>query len=458
MSDANPPIAIGAGTPRRRSGLLAGTFMGLAVFTLMLGDRWPTDGPAVPSFDQRGMDRVVLDLLSDVRARVQRQPREAEVWGQYGQCLLQHERPREALACFRRAGQLDPANPRWPWFSAMILEQTDLNAAAADLRLAYALSPDALHVRLKLAATELALGNPAATEELLQPVPGDSPAAAQSALQRARAARLQNTPQAVLTILNAARGTPGSLSAELLEEAAMAALQTGQSELAQSLRHEALQSPRQPDFQDPWLAGLRAFDVSGGADSVAADQLRAQGRLGEAATRLALLARRFPDRSRPALNLALAHRDQGQAQLASMELRQLADRFPTDPLVRFHLAVTEAQLGSIEAAMAALNACLQLKPDYGVARAALADLLAASGKLPEAVIQAEQAAADAPGEIWIHFGRIRLLLAAGHTDRARQALELATTLPLADGRTEQVELQQLRQELAAAKTTEGANP
>lgn len=456
MSEAQKPRSGMAGAARWRSGLLAGLFLGIAVLPVMFGGSWSADLPGVPQFDERGMDRVVLELLRDVRARVERQPGDAEAWGQYGQCLLQHERPREALACFRRAGQLDSTNPRWPWFSAMILEQTDLESAAADLRLAFQLSPDALHVRLKLAATELALGDPTAAEELLRPVPLESSAASLSVLQRARAARLRNAPQDVLKILNEVRGISGVLSAELLQEAAMAAFQSGQPELAQELRQQARQHPPQQDFADPWLAGLRAFDVSGGADSVVADQLRAQGRLGEAATRLALLARRFPDRSRPALNLALARRDQGQVREAAADLRQLSERFPQDPLVRFHLGVTEAQLGSFEAARVALNDCLRLKPDYGVARAALADLLAAGGQLSEALTEVERAVADAPGEIWIHFGRIRLLLVAGQLDRVREALELVAALPAAQGKNERLELEQLRRELAAALTAQGA--
>jgi tetratricopeptide (TPR) repeat protein len=312
-----------------------------------------------------------------------------------------------------------------------------------------------VHVRLKLAATKLSLGEWDTTEELLRPIAKDSAATAASLLERARAARLRNAPRDVLKILEEGRGQSSSLSAELLEEAAVAALQSGQPELARSLRLEAVQYPRQPQVEDPWLAGLRAFDVSGGADSAAADQLRAQGRLADAATRLAALARRFPDRSRPALNLALARRDQGQPEQAAAELRQLAERFPEDPLVHFHLAVTEAQLGRIEAALAALVESLRVKPDYGMARAALADLLAAGGRVSEAVVEAERAAADSPAEIWIHFGLIRLRIAAGQLDRARQAMDLAAALPSVHGKNEQVELQRLREELAAAVQTQG---
>ena len=440
---------------RWRSGVLAGVFLGISVLVAVSGRNRAVSRAEVPQFDQRGMDRVVLALLSDVRGRVERQQGDAEAWGQYGMCLLQHDRPREALLCFRQARQLDSQNPRWPWFSAMILEQTDLAAAVAELQLAFDLAPDAVHVRLKLATTKLAQGDWATTEELLRPIAKDSAAAAASLVERARAARLRNTPSEVLKILEDGREQSSSLSAELLEEAAVAALQSGQSELARSLRLEAVQYPRQPQVEDPWLAGLRAFDVSGGADSAAADQLRAQGRLADAAARLAALARRFPDRSRPALNLALARRDQGQPDSAVAELRQLVKRFPKDPLVHFHLAVTEAQLGRIEPALANLSESLRLKTDYGIARAALADLLAAGGRLSEAVVEAERAAVDSPGEIWIHFGLIRLLITAGQLDRARQAMDLASALPDVHGKNEQVELQQLREGLAAAVQAQG---
>ncbi|MFM8475875.1 MAG: tetratricopeptide repeat protein, partial [Planctomycetaceae bacterium] len=392
MSGPESQRTVAVVAARWRSGVLAVVLLGIAVLAAVSGRNGSASRAEVPQFDQRGMDRVVLELLSDVRGRVERQQADAESWGQYGMCLLQHDRPREALLCFRQARQLDPQNPRWPWFSAMILEQTDLAAAVAELQLAFDLAPDAVHVRLKLAATKLAQGDWATTEQLLRPLAKDSAATAASLLEQARAARLRNAPGDVLKILEEGRGQSSSLSAELLEEAAVAALQSGQPELARSLRLESVQYPRQPRVDDPWLAGLRAFDVSGGADSAAADQLRAQGRLEDAAARLAVLARRFPDRSRPALNLALARRDQGQPEQAVAELQRLVKRFPTDPLVHFHLAVTEAQLGRIEPALSNLSESLRLKPDYGIARSALADLLAAGGRLSEALVEAERAA------------------------------------------------------------------
>ena len=435
---------------RGRSALLATAFATLAVLMIVLGRRLSSVTPIVPRVDQRGMDRVVLELFSDVRGRVERQPWDPQSWGQYGMCLLQHERPREALLCFGQASELDSGNPRWPWYTAMILEQTDLAAAVAQLERVFALAPDALHVRLKLAATKLALGDSVVAEELLRDVPSESAAAADSMLQRVRAARLRNAPLEALKILDNARKFKSSLSSDLYQEAAVAALQAGQPNVAASLRAESLQQPPLQPFPDPWLAALRAFDVSGGVDSTTADQLRGQGRLSEAATRLAALARRFPDRSRPALNLALARRDQGQLEQALDDLQKLAERFPTDPLVHFHLAVTLAQLGRQDAATSSLHTCLQIKPDYGLARSALADLLAAGGRLSEALSEAERAVADSPSELWVHFGQVRLLLAGGQLSRARTVLDQAASLPAAGGAGEQAELRRLLEDLEAA--------
>jgi len=438
-------------TARNRSTILTIAFALLAVLAGALGQRLSSAKPAVPRVEQRGMDRVVQELFSDVRGRVERQPWDPQSWGQYGMCLLQHERPREALLCFGQARKLDPGNPRWPWYTVMILEQTDLAAAAVELEQAFALAPDALHVRLKLAATKLALGDATVAEELLQEIPPESAAAADSVLQRVRAARLRNAPLEALKILDNARKRNSGLSSDLYQEAAVAALQAGQPQLAASLRAESLLQPPLQPFPDPWLAALRAFDVSGGVDSAAADQLRGQGRLPEAAARLAALARRFPDRSRPALNLALTLRDQGQLEQAANDLQDLAGRFPMDPLVHFHLAVTYAQLGQQDAAVKSLHICLQIKPDYGLARSALADLLAAAGRSPEAVSEAERAVADSPGELWVHFGLVRLLLSAGQLSRARQVLDQTAALPTAAGALEQAELRRLREDLQAAE-------
>lgn len=435
----------------RRSLTAAGVCLGIALAAFWFAQHRRIPVAEIPVIDQPAMDRMVSELLRDVRQRVERQPDDADAWGEYGMCLLQHERPREALICFLQAQQLDGTEPRWAWFAASIFEQTDLTAAQRQLETVLKLLPDAPHVRLRLASMKLAAGDPAAAEQLLLPLAADPQAAAECAVQRLRAARLRGDAAAAIELLAAAEKA-GAVSNRLLEEAAVAVLQAGRPDEAKALQTKAANAPPLISVTDPWSAGLLAFDISGSVSSVQADQLRQQGRYGEAASRLAALARRFPDRSRPALNLALAKREQGDLQAALQELRELVVRFPTDPMVGFHLAVTEAQLGNTAAARDVLQSCLRQKPDYGIARAALADLLAADGLVDEGILEVERAVADSPGDVWIRFSLIRLLLTAGRSERAAEQLQLVATSAAARGAAEQQELQRLQRELTAIES------
>ena len=442
---------------RRRSAAAACLFLAIASAMFWFGWKYGITAAEIPVINQPGMDRLVIDLLRDVRQRVEQRPYSAGAWGEFGMCLLQHDRPREALTCFLQAQQLDPGEPRWPWFAGSILEQTDLAAAQRQLERVFTLLPDAAHVRLRLASLRLAAGDAASVEQLLLPLAARPEAAGECAVQRLRAARLLGDTTAALEVLAAAR-TGNAISNRILEEAATAVLQAGRLDEARALRLEAAGAPPLIPVSDPWATGLLAFDVSGSVSSVQADQLRGQGRFSEAAARLAALARRFPDRSRPALNLALARREQGDLPGASADLHQLQGRFPNDPLVKFHLAVSEAQLGNTRAAMNWLQECLKQKPDYGIARAALADLMAADGRPEEGIVEAERAAADSPEDVWIRFGLIRLLLTAGRREPAARQLQVAAALPSAAGAAEQQELQRLQQMLAAIETGKTGAP
>lgn len=435
------------------SSLAAAGILAAGLLVWQTGFRQPL--PEIPQFSGQGASRTVVSLLTDLRDRLLRQTHSATAWGDYGMALMQHERPAEALQCFAAAARLAPQDARWPHLTGVILEQTDLQQAAAQYAAAAALQPGAAQSELRLVSVLLTLGQFQSTEPRLQQLARRFPREPDVWLQRIRLARLMNAPDQALQWLQAARQQQ-AVSDLLLREAAGIQLQLGQSDSARQLLEESRHAQPHVAVRDPWLEQLRAFDASGAVASAQADLQRQQGRLDQAVRTLSTLASRFPERSRPALNRALALRDQGNTAEALAELSRLAAGFPADPLIHFHLAVTTAQAGQLAQALQSLERCLQLKPDYGLARAVRADLLDAAGQTAAAIAEYRQAVLDTPGDPWIRFGLVQLLLRQKQLSDAAAALQPVAALLSPGQQAEQSELQRLQTELKQAAATDSA--
>lgn len=79
-----------------------------------------------------------------------------------------------------------------------------------------------------------------------------------------------------------------------------------------------------------------------------------------------------------------------------------------------------------------------------------ADLLDASGQSAAAVTEYLQAVADAPGDPWIRFGLVHLLLRQKQIPEALEALQPVAAMLSSEQQAEQAELQRLQAELKQA--------
>lgn len=452
-SETAAPAVTASRLGRWRLSLAAAGILAAGLLVWTAGFRRPL--PKIPQYSGQGASRSVVSLLTDLRERLQRQPESATAWGDYGMALMQHERPAEALQCFAAAALLAPQDARWPHLSGVILEQTDVQRATERYAAAVGLQPDAAQSGLRLVSVLLTQGQFQAAESRLQQLAERFPHEPDVWLQRIRLARLMDAPDQALHWLQAARQQQ-AVSDLLLREVAGIRLQQGQADEARQLLEESRHTQPHTAARDPWLEQLRAFDASGAVASAQADLQRQQGRLDQAVRTLSTLASRFPERSRPALNRALALRDQGNMAEALADLSSLAAGFPADPLIHFHLAVTTAQAGQPAQALQSLERCLQLKPDYGLARAVRADLLDAAGQAAAAVAEYRQAVLDTPGDPWIRFGLVHLLLRQKQTADAAAALQPVEALLLPEQQAEMAELQRLQAELKQAAVTDSA--
>ena len=420
-------------------------FLGLIGSLMFAGAR----SVEVPVVDIRGIHPSVSKLLTDARLRVERQLDSGHAWGHYGVCLMQHDRPHEALLCFREAMRQNPKNAKWPYLAGVILEQANLQEAARLYESALSLKPDYLPLLLRHVAIQLTLGNLAESGRRLKEIQETFPHTAEAYVQLVRLDRLRGAPCESSRWIAVARRV-NAVSVALLQEGANAEMQCGNVEKARLLRDEAQSVLPQTPLQDPWMNQLKVVDATGAVASANADGFRQQGQMERAAEALAGLAQQFPERSRPALNHALTLRDQGRNVEALQAMTSLVQKFSDDPLLHFHLAVMLANSGQPEAAEVELRECVRLKADYGMARAALGDLLAAQGKADEAIRCYRQAVNDSVGDPWIRFGFAALLVRLGKPRDATMVLNDAEPLLTHDSKNERHELERLRREILSA--------
>jgi cytochrome c-type biogenesis protein CcmH/NrfG len=131
--------------------LLAAVVGGGVLFSFF---RWRQPaGP--PELDLTDAEPGVRSLIESARASVEKNPSSVDAWGHLGQALLANGFDDAAMLTLQRAGELDPAQPRWPYLRGRHLLATDRDKGRELLeravRLAERADPDPRQVRKALA-------------------------------------------------------------------------------------------------------------------------------------------------------------------------------------------------------------------------------------------------------------------------------------------------------------------
>ncbi len=113
----------------------------------------------VAALDLQQVDPAVARAIREASDRVQSEAAFAEAWGNLGMTLLAHDLSSPAADCFGVASELDPTEPRWPYFRSNAVRPRDPQQAIALLQTALPLFGDASVVpRLRFADLLLQAG------------------------------------------------------------------------------------------------------------------------------------------------------------------------------------------------------------------------------------------------------------------------------------------------------------
>ncbi len=405
----------------------------------------PPPPPPVPA---EWADPPLVALGNARRQAVLDAPRSAAAWGELGLAFHAHARGDEAAACYRTAGDLDPADGRWPYFQATLLRAADPVAAADLVRTALAGKlPDADHAtaaKLALADLLAETGRPAEAEAIGREVLTAAPNNLRAAYRLAVLAVDRGDDAAAKSLL---RNTARNPFAQQHAAGLLAGIQRRAGNPKEAAGYEYAASLLPPDrpWPDPFLTPLGPLLRGRQALVQTITQAEGEGRFADAADTARTLVAEYPappNRLLLGRNLVSAGRlDEG--------VTVLADALRDDAgLVMAHAftGIGELQLGQraegafgkpaaeghYRRAAESLQRATELKPDYAVGFLYRGRALAALGRPDEAVTAVQQFIDRRPEEWEGHATLAELLAAVGRKPEAVAAAERAVKVARPD--------------------------
>lgn len=378
--------------PRRRRNhwLVPATVLAAAVVALLV---WPRI-PPIPTVDLAALDNAELSgLIERHVTAVRSNSTNAEAWAALGSVYEANQLWEPALACYRRAAELDLAEPIWAHRALVAwLNTGDMDGAHAWLREEASRFPSFVPLQHRYGIMLLESGELAEAKRVLHRVTGlapNSPAGYAGVGEAALA--VGDYQEAVTNLKHALQLAPEDKMARYLLGRAYRGL--GRLDEAERALAEGRGGTRRY-FDDAWSAKLAEYAIGVRQLQTRADRMFREGRLVEAAELLRQVLAAEPDNVEAAINLGTIYVESGQLE----EARQMLEHAATDNPDRFEIHVN-------------LAACLQRMD-----------------RPAEALVHAERATALAPEVSATNLARGEALMRLDRHGDAREALLRAVRL------------------------------
>lgn len=275
-----------------------------------------------------------------------------------------------AYAAIDNAIAVAPEDGRFAYLKGFYLLREGRPAdARTQLQAALALDQQYLPIRIRLAATEVDLGNLAAAKAVLEPVLKEKPDFVPAAALLADIAmREQRWKDAAVLLRSALKADPSATA--LYSTLAEALASSGDRQGAADAREQA--GPGLPQLADPLADGV--FGASAGTVEETALGLASAGRHDDAITLITQALAQAPGNAGLLTARARIEADRGQLQAARSTIAEAKSKAADDPTVLFAEGLIAEIGGDAAAAERAYNAALAQNPE-------LADALIARGLL-----------------------------------------------------------------------------
>jgi tetratricopeptide (TPR) repeat protein len=385
-------------------------------------------GPAIPRPDLSAADPEVIQAIDAAETAIRRAPSSAEAWGELGLLLLAQSYATEAEACFQKAGQLDSANWRWPYFKAVSLESRQPEKASDILSEAIARDASIEWPQLMRAELLAALGRLPEAEQQFRVVLAIHPELARAELGLARVLLAQERLTLALAAMKSAKSHASTRKAAW-ELVAQINLRKGDLLAAQEATATARDLPRDAPWPgEPRIRELAARRVGKHSLTQRIGELSKTGALRDAAAITEELERRHPE-----VYLFVEGRNRlegGDPAGAERALRAALDVEPNAIETKFYLGKSLADQQQFQAAEQTYRDLLADEPSYGPAWLELGRCLRRQS--PESALPASrQAVQYLPRSIEAHAELASLLNQLERPDEARLHADIATKLQAA---------------------------
>lgn len=379
--------------------------------------------PSLPDISLAGLEPVVIQLIERSMEDVRQSPRSAKAWGVMGMVLRHYDFAPAAIACFQAAERYDKNDPRWPYWSGILISRHQPETALTQLKKAVDRNEDQTdgpRLRLALLLEELGHWEEASREfqTLVQSQSNHTPAL----LGLARLDLAGDQLAAAAAKLRRCVDSPYTAkAAHVLLSSVERRL--GRSSAANALARQAEALPPDAPWPDPFLAEAETYHVGEKAWSDRAQRLLDQGKPREALTWINRLTRNYPQGADHWLLLSRARMLQEDCAGAEQALRKHLRLDPNSVNGHSELGIALLCQERYPEAVSALTQAIRLKPDHGWAHFNLGFALARDGHGHDAIPAFRAAIRYNPDFIDPYITLADLLHQAGQT---REALDVLT--------------------------------
>jgi tetratricopeptide (TPR) repeat protein len=376
--------------------------------------------PAAGSLNDPPLEKRIRDHADAVA----RAPSDPVAWARLAMTYHVHEIFAEALTCYDRAIALDPAQVRWIWFRACVLEALDrFDEAVAGAKQVFALAPDYAPARATLARWYLGRG-------MLD-----------EALEHAAAATDADPSDAgawlVLAMVRQGRGDWAEGEAAARRALRLPFARSVQSAYAHYVLGRCLQGlgrleeakveiarGRDGDGRFPvtdrWQRDLSEFQIGFRLLVSICHAEMLAGSYETVLPHLQDLRRREPDHLQVLTDLGLVLRELKRYRESEEVLRYGVSIHPAQPVIRAQYALTLEAMGDVDGALRQIDEAVARNPTTGELFETRGMIRMRQGRWDDAVAEFEKSFSVEPDRSWVlvHAGVANL--EAGRPDEAER--------------------------------------
>ena len=413
------------------------TSIALLLAGIVLGGCSEPDTP-LPQVPKGIEEALVAERIAEATAAVEEQPDASDRWGRLGVVYDIHRFPERALDCYERASLLDPGEWRWPYFSGIVLRETDQTAALEQFARAAALQPAHAPLELYLGFGHFLDENiDAADQHYARALELDAQSInARIGLAQVALAR-QDRQRAVELLEHAAVLAPHEAAVhhhlahvyELLGNASAAERQRRLAETAEV----GMQPGEMASFDDPPRDEVTLREGVSSSWLLANSRRHlAAGRVPEARSGLEALLLADPDSVPGLLASARLFLSTGDPVRAHAMVQRAVELAPDDAATHADLGMVLARANQPGAAIQAYRRAIEIDPNLPEAQSNLGSLLFQTGETAEGLDTLRRAGQAFPGRADVQHNLANVLLMTGQLEEAVTTFKEALKLDLAN--------------------------